>query len=73
MENKTSKYEIQKAFIIWNNKTGERIIVGEDDDALDLISIKSKDSLGATLQEIVFTREQAPFIIKSLEKYLAQE
>ena len=51
---------------IWNDDTGERMIVRPDLDGLNLIEVRNLDNTGNILQTLTFTVEQAQFLIDAI-------
>lgn len=61
-----SNYSYETVHEIWNDKTGERIVVHQDRDGCGLIEIRSLDDNGGVLQTLTFTPEQSPLVIKAI-------
>jgi len=51
---------------VWNNKSGERIEVGPDRDALDLIEIRYYGPDDKIISRITLTLENAPLVAKAI-------
>ena len=64
-------YELAKVYQIHNNKTGERIEVGEDRDCLGLTEIRSYTDDGEVNQCVVLTQEQLSFVMDALRLRLS--
>jgi len=58
---------------IWDDKTGELIEIGPDKDGLDLLEIRYCSKDGNDRRGIVFTYEQAAFIINAIQKQLNEK
>ena len=63
-------YSLEVVFEIWNDKTGERITIGNDRDGLSLIEIRSITDDGSTAGSIMLTEEQAPMFIEAFQRFM---
>jgi len=62
-------YSLETVFEVWNDKTGERIEIGEDRDSLGLTEIRSRMDDGQIGARIVLTNEQVPLVIEALQRH----
>jgi hypothetical protein len=62
-------YTFETLYEIWDDKTGNKIEVGPDRDALDLIEIRAIED-GKRVSDITLTREQAALVSKALQALL---
>lgn len=69
----SADYEMETLYQIWNNGTGERIEVGFDRDGLQLIEIRSYDSLNKCNDRLTFTHHQAHLIAQALNKLAGEQ
>jgi hypothetical protein len=53
---------------IWNDDTGERMVIGPDVDGLNLIEVRNLDASGKAFQTLTFTIEQADFLLDAIER-----
>lgn len=67
MEN---RFSLNTVFQIWDDKHGDRIEVGEDMDALELVEIRYYTDDGDISSRITMPREQARCVHEALGKYL---
>ncbi len=65
-------YSMETVFQIWDDKHGDRIEVGQDMDALDMLEIRQYSDDGRIGQRISMPREQALFVVDAMQKYLEQ-
>lgn len=63
-------YSFETVQQVWDDKSGERIEIGPDRDALELIEIRHVSNEGKTGQSVVMTKEQAELVYKALGKLL---
>lgn len=64
------QYSLTMRLEIWNNKTGEKITIGEDRDGLDMLEICVHDAEGkATGEAITLNDEQQSLLIDALQEY----
>lgn len=63
-------YTLEKMWEIWNDKTGERLEIGPDRDALDLIEFRDINTEGKVCGRVTLTKEQLPLVIEALQKML---
>lgn len=55
---------------IWNDKTGDRIEVGEDRDGLELVEIRYIDGYNKIVESVSMTMEQAVLVHAALTSHL---
>ena len=65
-------YTLETLYEIWDDKTGNKIEVGPDRDALDLIEIRAIDD-GKRVSDVTLTREQAALVSNALQALLEQD
>jgi hypothetical protein len=53
---------------IWDDKTGDRLEIGPDDDSLDMTEIRQYDTKNVVVGRMVFTDEQLPLVIEALHR-----
>lgn len=51
---------------IWDDKTGSKLEIGQDRDALELVEIRRKDECGALVESVTFNRDEAALVIRAL-------
>lgn len=60
------KHTLEQMFEIWNDKTGSRIQVGPDRDALGMIEIRTYCDDGSTGSIVLLDSEQAQLVAQAL-------
>ena len=67
-----SKHSLEIKFEIWNDKSGERFVIGDDRDGIGLIEIRYVDDTGKTSPGagIILSEEVAVLLVKSLNNIL---
>lgn len=63
---KQGKYEMETHKSIYNNETGERIVVRPDRDGLDLVEVILYDDQDKEFNAVTFTKDQSILIAKAL-------
>lgn len=59
-------YSVEIVRKIWNDKTGESVLVKPDGDALGLLEIESRANDGSSLSRLTMTYEQASLVANAL-------
>ncbi len=65
-------YSLETVKQIWNDKTGERIDITSDADALDLVEIREISKEGKIEARITMEKEAAVLLIQALKEYLGE-
>lgn len=66
------RHSLEVVYQIWDDRHGDRIEVGPDRDALDLIEIRTYDADSKREREITMSKEQAVLLCDALTKLLEQ-
>jgi hypothetical protein len=64
------KISTETLYEIWNDDTGERIVIGQDRDSLGLIELRSLDCNGKSLERFTLTVEQARHTVDAILKVI---
>ena len=68
---KKYEYELEEHYIIYNNETGEKVIVRPDRDGLQMVEISSYGDTGEELVNLVLTARQAKLLNIAIHKVIS--
>lgn len=63
-----TKYSMESSYKIWNDVSGEHLVVCSDSDGLDLIDIRSVCSSGKVDGRMTFNLDQAKLLLDALAR-----
>lgn len=71
-EMKQPTYTVETHYTVFNNTTGDSIIIGADRDGLGLIEIRSVASTGEYGSALAFTHDEAEILVDLLQRLLRE-